>query len=68
MSEGKCIFSFFSQYSGKASWRPEMEVEGLRLRFEPKQIFLGVGFDSVLSFRPLAEMVAACASAGFIES
>ena len=63
LSEGKCTLSFFSQHPGEASWRPEAVVEGLRLKFEPKPIFLGVGFDRVLSFRPHAEMVAARASA-----
>ena len=63
LSEGKCTLSFFSQHPGEASWSPVAEVGGLRLRFEPKPVFLGVGFDRVLSFRPHAEKVAARAGA-----
>ena len=62
LSEGKCSLSFFSQHTGEAGWRPEADVEGVHLRFEPRPVFLGVGFDRVLSFRPHAETVAARAS------
>ena len=58
LSEGKCTLSLFSQHPGEASWQPESVVEGLRLRFDPHPVFLGVTFDRVLSFRPHAEKVA----------
>ena len=59
LSESKCTLSFFSQHPGEANWRPEAEVEGIRLRFEPNPVFLGIAFDRVLSFRNHAELVAA---------
>ncbi|MEL7521032.1 MAG: reverse transcriptase family protein, partial [Cyanobacteria bacterium J06553_1] len=63
LSEGKCTLSLFSQDTREASWSPEVEVGGMRLRFEPRPTFLGVTLDRVLSFRPHAESVAARAGA-----
>ena len=62
LSDSKCTLSLFSQDVGEAGWRPEVEVDGLQLRFEPNPVFLGVKFDRMLSFRKQAEDVATRAS------
>jgi hypothetical protein len=58
----KCEVSLFSADPHEAKWKPVVEVEGMRLAFNPNPLFLGVELGRTLSGKEQADRNAASLS------